>query len=135
MGDFDYIIVGGGSSGATLAGRLTADPSVKVLLLEAGPSDRSLKIKVPLGYGSLFYDQKFNWKYETEPEPELKGRRMYWPRGKVLGGSSAINAMVYVRGHPNDYEGMGRCCTQLELEQCRTLFQKNRILERRGLPV
>ncbi len=104
MGDFDYIIVGGGSSGATLAGRLTADPSVKVLLLEAGPSDRSFKIKVPLGYGSLFYDQKFNWKYETEPEPELKGRRMYWPRGKVLGGSSAINAMVYVRGHPNDFE-------------------------------
>ena len=104
MGDFDYIIVGAGSSGATLAGRLTADPSVKVLLLEAGPSDRSFKIKVPLGYGSLFYDQKFNWKYETEPEPELKGRRMYWPRGKVLGGSSAINAMVYVRGHPNDYE-------------------------------
>lgn len=104
MGDFDYIIVGGGSSGATLAGRLAADPSLKVLLLEAGPSDGSLKIKVPLGYGSLFYDQKFNWKYETEPEPELKGRRMYWPRGKVLGGSSAINAMVYVRGHPNDYE-------------------------------
>ena len=104
MGDFDYIIVGGGSSGATLAGRLAADPSLKVLLLEAGPSDGSLKIKVPLGYGSLFYDQKFNWKYETEPEPELKGRRMYWPRGKVLGGSSAINAMVYVRGHPKDYE-------------------------------
>jgi len=104
LGDFDYIIVGGGSSGATLAGRLAADPSLKVLLLEAGPSDGSLKIKVPLGYGSLFYDQKFNWKYETEPEPELKGRRMYWPRGKVLGGSSAINAMVYVRGHPNDYE-------------------------------
>ena len=77
LGDFDYIIVGGGSSGATLAGRLTADPSLKVLLLEAGPSDGSLKIKVPLGYGSLFYDQKFNWKYETEPEPELKGRKMY----------------------------------------------------------
>ena len=74
LGDFDYIIVGGGSSGATLAGRLSSNPSVKVLLLEAGPSDGSLKIKVPLGYGSLFYDQKFNWKYETEPEAELNGR-------------------------------------------------------------
>ena len=81
MSDFDYIIVGGGSSGATLAGRLTADPSVKVLLLEAGPSDGSLKIKVPLGYGSLFYDQKYNWNFESVPEPELMGRRRYWPRG------------------------------------------------------
>ena len=124
MGDFDYIIVGGGSSGATLAGRLTADPSVKVLLLEAGPSDGSLKIKVPLGYGSLFFDQKFNWKYETEPEPELKGRRMYWPRGKVLGGSSAINAMVYVRGHPNDYEEWAEAAPSWNWSNVEPYFKK-----------
>ena len=104
MDDFDYIIVGAGSSGATLACRLAAEPRVRVLLLEAGPADTSLKIKVPLGYGALFYDEKFTWKYETESEPELNGRKIYWPRGKVLGGSSAINAMVYVRGHLNDYE-------------------------------
>ncbi|MDP6191535.1 MAG: GMC family oxidoreductase N-terminal domain-containing protein [Paracoccaceae bacterium] len=124
MGDFDYIIVGGGSSGATLAGRLSSNPSVKVLLLEAGPSDGSLKIKVPLGYGSLFYDQKFNWKYETEPEAELDGRRMYWPRGKVLGGSSAINAMVYVRGHQNDFKDWAKVAPSWSWSNVEPLFKK-----------
>ena len=124
MGDFDYIIVGGGSSGATLAGRLSSNPSVKVLLLEAGPSDGSLKIKVPLGYGSLFYDQKFNWKYETEPEAELNGRRMYWPRGKVLGGSSAINAMVYVRGHQNDFKDWAKVAPSWSWSNVEPLFKK-----------
>ena len=124
MGDFDYIIVGGGSSGATLAGRLSSNPSVKVLLLEAGPSDGSLKIKVPLGYGSLFYDQKFNWKYETEPEAELNGRKMYWPRGKVLGGSSAINAMVYVRGHQNDFKDWEKVAPSWSWSNVEPLFKK-----------
>jgi len=124
LGDFDYIVVGGGSSGATLAGRLSADPSLKVLLLEAGPSDGSLKIKVPLGYGSLFYDQKFNWKYETEPEAELNGRRMYWPRGKVLGGSSAINAMVYVRGHQNDFKDWAKVAPSWSWSNVEPLFKK-----------
>ena len=124
LGDFDYIIVGGGSSGATLAGRLSSNPSVKVLLLEAGPSDGSLKIKVPLGYGSLFYDQKFNWKYETEPEAELNGRRMYWPRGKVLGGSSAINAMVYVRGHQNDFKEWAKVAPSWSWSNVEPLFKK-----------
>ena len=124
LGDFDYIIVGGGSSGATLAGRLSSNPSVKVLLLEAGPSDGSLKIKVPLGYGSLFYDQKFNWKYETEPEAELNGRKMYWPRGKVLGGSSAINAMVYVRGHQNDFKDWEKVAPSWSWSNVETLFKK-----------
>ncbi|GIR85779.1 MAG: hypothetical protein CM15mP85_24030 [Rhodobacterales bacterium] len=116
--------VGGGSSGATLAGRLSSNPSVKVLLLEAGPSDGSLKIKVPLGYGSLFYDQKFNWKYETEPEAELNGRRMYWPRGKVLGGSSAINAMVYVRGHQNDFKDWAKVAPSWSWSNVEPLFKK-----------
>ncbi len=124
LGDFDYIIVGGGSSGATLAGRLSSNPSVKVLLLEAGPSDGSLKIKVPLGYGSLFYDQKFNWKYETEPEAELNGRKMYWPRGKVLGGSSAINAMVYVRGHKNDFNDWAKVAPSWSWSNVEPLFKK-----------
>lgn len=124
LGDFDYIIVGGGSSGATLAGRLSSNPSVKVLLLEAGPSDGSLKIKVPLGYGSLFYDQKFNWKYETEPEAELTGRKMYWPRGKVLGGSSAINAMVYVRGHQNDFKDWAKVAPSWSWSNVEPLFKK-----------
>ena len=124
LGDFDYIIVGGGSSGATLAGRLSSNPSVKVLLLEAGPSDGSLKIKVPLGYGSLFYDRKFNWKYETEPEAELNGRRMYWPRGKVLGGSSAINAMVYVRGHQNDFKDWAKVAPSWSWSNVEPLFKK-----------
>lgn len=124
LGDFDYIIVGGGSSGATLAGRLSSNPSVKVLLLEAGPSDGSLKIKVPLGYGSLFYDQKFNWKYETEPEAELTGRKMYWPRGKVLGGSSAINAMVYVRGHQNDFKDWEKVAPSWSWSNVEPLFKK-----------
>ena len=124
LGDFDYIIIGGGSSGATLAGRLSSNPSVKVLLLEAGPSDGSLKIKVPLGYGSLFYDQKFNWKYETEPEAELNGRRMYWPRGKVLGGSSAINAMVYVRGHQNDFKDWVKVAPSWSWSNVEPFFKK-----------
>ena len=124
LGDFDYIIVGGGSSGATLAGRLSSNPSVKVLLLEAGPSDGSLKIKVPLGYGSLFYDQKFNWKYETESEAELNGRKMYWPRGKVLGGSSAINAMVYVRGHQNDFKDWEKVAPSWSWSNVEPLFKK-----------
>ena len=124
LGDFDYIIIGGGSSGATLAGRLSSNPSVKVLLLEAGPSDGSLKIKVPLGYGSLFYDQKFNWKYETEPEAELNGRKMYWPRGKVLGGSSAINAMVYVRGHQNDFKDWAKVAPSWSWSNVEPLFKK-----------
>ena len=124
LGDFDYIIVGGGSSGATLAGRLSSNPSIKVLLLEAGPSDGSLKIKVPLGYGSLFYDQKFNWKYETEPEAELTGRKMYWPRGKVLGGSSAINAMVYARGHQNDFKDWAKVAPSWSWSNVEPLFKK-----------
>ena len=124
LDDFDYIIVGAGSSGATLAGRLAEDPSVKVLLLEAGPSDGSFKIKVPLGYGSLFYDQKFNWKYETEPETELNGRKMYWPRGKVLGGSSAINAMVYVRGHPEDYKEWANVAPSWNWKDVEPYFKK-----------
>jgi choline dehydrogenase len=100
---FDWIIVGAGSAGCVLANRLSADPRHRVLLLEAGPADSSPWIHVPLGYGRLFKHPKFNWLYDTEPEPELDGRRIPQPRGKVLGGSSSINGLLYVRGHSEDF--------------------------------
>ena len=90
-----------------LANRLTEDPSKRVLLLEAGPRDTHLWIHVPLGYGRLFADRKVNWSYESEPEPALNGRRVFTPRGKVLGGSSSINGLVYIRGQPEDFDGWG----------------------------
>ncbi|MBC6439116.1 MAG: GMC family oxidoreductase N-terminal domain-containing protein [Rhodospirillales bacterium] len=102
--EFDTVIVGAGSAGCVLADRLTADGRQSVLVLEAGPSDRRFWIQVPLGYGKSFYNSEVNWAYTTEPDPGFGGRRDYWPRGKVLGGSSAINAMVYIRGHRADYD-------------------------------
>ena len=104
MAEFDYIIVGAGSAGSALAARLSENQDSKVLLLEAGPSGRHPFLHIPIGYGKVFYDQRYNWKYHTNPEPHLNNRSIYWPRGKVLGGSSSINAMVYVRGHKQDYE-------------------------------
>jgi choline dehydrogenase len=105
--DFDYVIVGAGSAGSVLANRLSADPKTRVLVLEAGGSDLTFWVQVPIGYGKVYYDQRVNWKYTTEPDPNRNGNRSYWPRGKVLGGSSSINAMVYVRGHPSDYAEWG----------------------------
>jgi choline dehydrogenase len=104
---FDYIIVGAGSAGCVLANRLTEDPKVRVLLLEAGPRDTDRWIHVPLGYGKLFARTDINWAYESEPEPALNGRRVFTPRGKVLGGSSSINGLVYIRGQPEDFDGWG----------------------------
>jgi choline dehydrogenase len=101
---FDYIVVGAGSAGCVLANRLSADPRVRVLLLEAGGTDRRARVQMPIGYGLSFYDATLNWMYRTEAEPALAGRQGYWPRGKVLGGSSSINAMVYVRGQPGDFD-------------------------------
>ncbi|WP_209424337.1 GMC family oxidoreductase N-terminal domain-containing protein [Pararhodobacter sp. SW119] len=103
-GDFDYLIVGAGSAGCVLAERLSADGRTRVLVLEAGGSDRRFFVHMPLGYGKLFFDPRVNWCYRTEPDPGLAGQADYWPRGKVLGGSSSINAMVWVRGHRQDYE-------------------------------
>jgi len=101
---FDYIIVGAGSAGCVLANRLSADPAVQVLLLEAGPRDWNPFIHMPAGLAKLVNFKSLNWNYETEPEPALNNRRLYWPRGRVLGGSSSINAMCYSRGHRSDYD-------------------------------
>lgn len=100
----DYIIVGAGSAGCVLADRLTANGKHRVTVLEAGGTDRRFFVMLPLGYGKLFYDPAVNWLYKTEPDPGLAGARDHWPRGKVLGGSSSINAMVYIRGHKADYD-------------------------------
>ncbi len=104
MSDYDYIVVGAGSAGCVLANRLSANGRHRVLLLEAGGSDRRFWITVPIGYGKTFYDSRYNWKYLTEPDPGTAGRVSYWPRGKVLGGSSSINAMVFIRGQAQDYD-------------------------------
>jgi choline dehydrogenase len=101
---YDFVIVGAGSAGCVLADRLTANGKYSVLLLEAGGSDMRFFIQMPLGYGKTFFDPEVNWMYRAEPDPGLGGQRDYWPRGKVLGGSSSINAMVYIRGDKRDFE-------------------------------
>ena len=107
MDETDYIIVGAGSAGSVLAERLTADGRHSVTVIEAGGSDRRFFVQLPLGYGKLYYDPAVNWMYRTEPDPGLAGQADHWPRGKILGGSSSINAMVWTRGHPDDYAEWG----------------------------
>jgi choline dehydrogenase len=102
--EFDYVIVGAGSAGCVLANRLSQNGRHSVLLLEAGPTDSNIWIHVPLGYGKLFKEKTVNWMYQTEPEPGLGGRSVFQPRGKVLGGSSSINGLLYVRGQHEDYD-------------------------------
>jgi choline dehydrogenase len=101
---YDYIIVGAGSAGCALAYHLSRDASRKVLLLEAGGKDTNPMIHIPLGFAFLMKNPKVNWCYETEPEATMNNRRIEWPRGKVLGGTSSINGMVYIRGQKEDYD-------------------------------
>lgn len=107
-GSYDYVIVGAGAGGCVLANRLSAKPEVRVLLLEAGGHDRNPNIHMPAGLGRIVNNERINWGYYTEAEPELLGRPLYWPRGRVLGGSTSINAMCYTRGHRLDYDEWAR---------------------------
>jgi len=106
-GTFDYIVVGAGSAGCVLAARLTESPEVSVLVLEAGGSDKAMNVTVPAAFAKLFKTER-DWDYSTDPEPHVDGRSLYMPRGKMLGGSSSINAMIYIRGHREDYDGWSR---------------------------
>lgn len=105
VGSADYVVVGAGSAGCVLADRLSADGKSAVAVVEAGGSDLNFWVRMPIGYGGAFHHPKLNWRYWTEPDEGAGGRRSYWPRGKVLGGSSAINAMVFIRGQAEDFDG------------------------------
>ncbi|MDQ0474594.1 GMC family oxidoreductase [Labrys wisconsinensis] len=124
-GPYDFIVVGAGSAGSVLAARLSEDGRHRVLLLEAGPADRSPWIHLPMGYSRLFSDRRYNWMYESEPEPGLNGRVLYQPRGKVLGGSSSINGMMYVRGNARDFDDWAVAgCTGWSFEEVLPYFRK-----------
>lgn len=100
----DFVVVGGGSAGCVIANRLSADSRYRVVLLEAGPRDTNPWIHLPIGYGKTMWNRKVNWAFYTEPDPNMAGRRIYWPRGRVLGGSSSINGLIAIRGQPEDYD-------------------------------
>lgn len=102
--EFDYVIVGAGSSGCVLANRLSADGRNKVLLIEAGPKDNYLWIHIPIGYGKTMFHKAYNWGFYTDEEPNMAGRKIYWPRGRGLGGSSSINGLIFIRGQREDYD-------------------------------
>ena len=124
--EYDYIIVGSGSAGSVLANRLSARPEIKVLLLEAGGSDNSFYVRMPAGIANLS-GPRFNWGYETAPQAAMKGRRMYWPRGRLIGGSSSVNAMVYMRGQAGRLRSLApaRQC-RLELRRRAAVLQEGR---------
>ena len=122
--EYDYIIVGAGSAGCVLASRLSEDKHRRILLVEAGPDDRRFWIRTPLGYARTYYDTGVNWAYHTEPDAGLNNRSIYWPRGKVVGGSSSINAMVYHRGLPGDYDDWANAGNRLwDWQQVRPVFE------------
>ena len=108
MEAFDYIVIGAGSAGCVVASRLTEDANASVLLLEAGGDDSHYTLRMPVAFLKAVVNPAYNWGYMSEPEPHLKGRQLWLPRGRVLGGSSSINGMFYMRGHPSDYDDWAR---------------------------
>ncbi len=130
---YDYVIVGAGSAGCVLANRLSEDADVRVLALEAGPADRSIFIHMPAAFSFPLANDRFNWYYHSEPEPGMDGRRMYCPRGRVLGGSSSINGMAYVRGNALDYERWaGNALPEWSYAHCLPYFRKAESREKGG---
>jgi choline dehydrogenase len=122
---YDFIVTGAGSAGCAVAARLAESGRHRVLLLEAGPPDKNPWIHIPLGYAKTYVDPAVNWKFETEPQPQMENRRLYLPRGKTLGGSSSINGMVYIRGHHGDYdEWRQRGCTGWDWDSVLPYFKK-----------
>lgn len=120
MQEFDYVIVGAGSAGCVLANRLSENGKYTVCLLEAGPKDKSFWIHLPIGYGKTMWDPIYNWKFNTEPDPGMNNRSIYWPRGRGLGGSSSINGLIFIRGQKEDYDSWE--------EQGNTLWGWNNVL-------
>ncbi|QJU58147.1 choline dehydrogenase [Sphingomonas sp. AP4-R1] len=135
MEAYDYIIIGGGSAGCALARGLTDDPQNKVLMLEAGPHANKFWVRTPAGMAKLYFNKLRNWNFYTEPMTMLKDRRMYWPRGKTLGGSSSINGMIFIRGHPGDFDGWrDRGCPGWGYEEVLPYFKQMEHFERGGDP-
>ena len=122
---FDFIVSGAGSAGAVVAARLSESERYRVLLLEAGPPDTNPWIHIPLGFAKTYVDARVNWKFESAPQPQFNNRRIYVPRGKTLGGTSSINGMVYMRGHPQDYnEWRQRGCVGWDWDSVLPFFKK-----------
>ena len=128
---FDYVIIGAGSAGCVLANRLSADPSRRVLLIEAGPPDSYIWIHIPVGYFKTMHNPRTDWCMETEPDPGLNGRQLQWPRGRVLGGSSSINGLLYIRGQPEDYDQWRQLgCTGWSYDDVLPFFRRSEDQER-----
>jgi choline dehydrogenase-like flavoprotein len=122
---YDFIVTGAGSAGCVIAARLSESGRHRVLLLEAGPPDRNPWIHIPLGFAKTYVNPRVNWRFESAPQPQLAGRKLYLPRGKTLGGSSSINGMVYMRGHHGDYdEWRQRGCEGWDWDSVLPFFRK-----------